>query len=178
MAELTTLARPYAKAAYDFAKESGVVANWQEYLVFSADVVNNQDLIEYLQQPNKTSDDRLKTLITISNDSYPDDFKNFLAQLAENDRLSLLPAIRTEFENIKSASEKELKAIVETAFELSPAEVALLQAGLEKRFACEVQIETVVKEELIAGVVIRVGDQVIDDSALAKLQEMKTKLTS
>lgn len=181
MAEVTTLARPYAKAAFDFANDAGnagKVAQWQEYLIFSASLMKDEAFNQYIRQPSMTQSDKLDALVKISNDSFPTDYKNFLAQLAENDRLALLPAIADEFDVLKSQAQQELKAEVESAFELSPAEIALLEAGLEKRFGQKVQLTSSVNAELIAGVVIRVGDQIIDDSALAKLKQLKTKLTA
>lgn len=178
MAELSTLARPYAKAAFDFANESGVVAQWKEYLVFSADLVNDKAFHNYLSQPSMTQEAKLSAMVDVSNNSFPADFKNFLIQLSENDRLSLLPAIYDEFEILRSIADKEINAIVESAFELSPAEIALLEAGLEKKYGNKVSVTATVNEALIAGVVIRVGDQVIDDSALGKLKQLKTKLTA
>lgn len=178
MAELSTLARPYAKAAFAFAFESGQAGQWEEYLAFSAGLLNDKAFAEYLAQPSVTQQEQLAALVNVSNDSFPADYKNFLAQLVENGRLDILPAVFTEYQQIKAAAEQETRAVIETAFELSEDEANALKVGLQNRFGNNVSIETTVNPELIAGVIIRVGDQVIDDSALGKLKQLKTKLTA
>lgn len=178
MAELSTLARPYAKAAFDFASESGQTNEWAEYLAFSADLLKDKSFASYLALPTVTPSDQLDAIVKVSNNSFPVEYTNFLAQLVENDRLPMLPALFNEYQRIKAASEQETKAIIETAYELSAAEQSLLSDALQKRFGNTVTIETKINPELIAGVIIRVGDQVIDDSALGKLKQLKTKLTA
>lgn len=178
MAELSTLARPYAKAAFDFASDASQTAQWEEYLAFSAGLLNDKRFADYLSTPQITQTEQLQAMITVSNDSFPDDYKNFLAQLVQNDRLAMLPAVFSEFQAIKAQSEQAVIANIETAFELSAAETSMLQESLKKRFGQSVTIESTVNPALIAGVVIRVGDQVIDDSALGKLKQLKTKLTA
>lgn len=178
MAELTTLARPYAKAAFDFAKNAGEVNQWQEYLAFAAGLLKNAEFAEYLSRPDMTADKQLDAVVKVSNDSFTEFFKNFLSQLAQNARLPLLPAIRDEFELLKSASDNELVAEVETAFALTDEQSSSLQAVLEKHFGNTVVMNVEVNPELLAGAVIRVGDQVIDDSAKGRLKKLKTKLAS
>lgn len=178
MAELSTLARPYAKAAFAFASESSQTGQWEEYLAFSAGLLNDKTFSEYLAQPQTTQADQLDAMVNVSNDSFPADYKNFLAQLVENGRLEMLPAVFAEYQRIKAAADQETRAVIETAFELSADELSSLTAALQNRFGNKVSIETTVNPELIAGVIIRVGDQVIDDSALGKLKKLQTKLSA
>lgn len=178
MAELSTLARPYAKAAFEYAKEAGAVSQWQEFLAFAGSLVQDDEFATWLARPQHTAEQKLQAVYTVANDSFSDKFKNFLAQLAHYDRLPLLSEINEEFELLKSAADQELTAHVETAYDLTDAERAALQAGLEKRFGNKVVMDVSVKPELLAGATIRIGDQVIEDSALSKLKQMKANLTA
>ena len=101
---------------------------------------------------------------------------NFLTLLAENDRLALLPEIAEEYEQLKSQNNNTVDVVIESAFPLTSVQEQLLEHALEKKFEAAVNVSVEVKPELIAGVVIRAGDQVIDDSALNKLEKMRTRL--
>ena len=101
---------------------------------------------------------------------------NFLTLLAENNRLALLPEIQAEYEQLKSQNNNNVDVVIESAFPLSADQEQVLKAALEKRFNSTVSIVVEVNPALIAGVVIRAGDQVIDDSALNKLEKMRTRL--
>jgi len=107
---------------------------------------------------------------------FKQNFRNFLMQLAEHGRLLLLHAIHTEFEAIKAKGLGETDAVVESAFDLSESQVLLLTTQLQKRFGTTVKLTVTIRPELIGGVIIRAGDQVIDDSALGKLEKMRTRL--
>lgn len=96
---------------------------------------------------------------------------NFLTLLADNDRLVLLPEIAAEYEQLKSQNNNNVDVVIESAFPLTAEQEQLLKSALEKRFNSTVTVSVEVKPELIAGVVIRAGDQVIDDSALNKLEK-------
>ena len=101
---------------------------------------------------------------------------NFLTLLAENDRLILLPEIAVEYEQLKSQNSNTVDVVIESAFPLTSVQEQLLTHALEKRFNSSVVVSVEVNPALIAGVVIRAGDQVIDDSALNKLEKMRTRL--
>ncbi len=101
---------------------------------------------------------------------------NFLTLLAENDRLILLPEIAVEYEQLKSQNSNTVDVVIESAFPLTSVQEQLLTHALEKRFNSSVVVLVEVNPALIAGVVIRAGDQVIDDSALNKLEKMRTRL--
>lgn len=100
----------------------------------------------------------------------------FLTLLAENNRLALLPEISAEYEQLKSQNNNTVDVVIESAFPLTSVQEQLLAHALEKKFEAAVNVSVEVKPELIAGVVIRAGDQVIDDSALNKLEKMRTRL--
>jgi len=101
---------------------------------------------------------------------------NFLTLLADNGRLALLPEIDTEFEQLKSQNNNTVDVVIESAFPLDSVQEQKLAHALEKRLNSAVKVTVEVNPALIAGVVIRAGDQVIDDSALSKLEKMRTRL--
>ncbi len=103
-------------------------------------------------------------------------FRNFLTLLAENGRLGLLPEISAEFNRLKAQSTQQIDVSIDSAFALSDEQLSLLTGRLQQRFGKQVNAQVTVRPELISGVVIRAGDQVIDDSALGKLAKMKLSL--
>lgn len=176
MAELATLARPYAKAAFAFAQDNNQLDSWSTVLQFVSAIVQDPSFDAYLNQPERSAQAQVQAIAVATNDRINQTFRNFLMQLAEHGRLSLLPAIYTEFEQLKSKGQNETDVIIESAFELSPSQELLIASRLEKRLGTKINSTVVVRPELIAGVVIRAGDQVIDDSALGKLEKMRTRL--
>lgn len=179
MAELATLARPYAKAAYDYAAEQNAVATWSKLLGTASAMLQDRAFADYLKQPNQSPTDRVHALVSALSDG--GDLRNtaltnFLSLLAQNNRLALLPEISTEFEEQNRAAQNEIDVVIESAFPLSPSQELLLTSRLEKRFGTKIKATTTVRPELIGGVVIRAGDQVIDDSALGKLEKMRIHL--
>ena len=160
MAELLTLARPYAKAAFAYASEQGATDNWSTALnLLSAAPAEQVSIFAKVLGEDQTA--------AVS---------NFLTLLAENNRLALLPEIQAEYEQLKSQNNNNVDVVIESAFPLSADQEQVLKAALEKRFNSTVSIVVEVNPALIAGVVIRAGDQVIDDSALNKLEKMRTRL--
>ena len=147
MAELLTLARPYAEA-------------------FSA----------YLNRPELTPAEQVSVFAKVLGENQTQEVSNFLTLLADNDRLALLPEIETEYELLKSQNNNTVDVVIESAFPVTSVQEQLLAQALEKKFNAAVNVTVEVNPALIAGVVIRAGDQVIDDSALNKLEKMRTRL--
>lgn len=176
MAELATLARPYAKAAFDFAQEANHVGAWSSVLSLSSAIVQDASFAAYLSQPELTEVQQVTALSAAMDNKINGPFKNFLMQLAEHNRLSMLPEISAEFEQLRAKGLGETDVVVESAFPLSQSQELLLTTRLEKRFATKVNLTVTVRPELIGGVIIRAGDQVIDDSALGKLEKMRNRL--
>ena len=176
MAELATLARPYAKAAFDFATGADHVTAWSNVLSLSSAIVQDASFAAYLSQPVLTQLQQVNALSAAMDNKINTQFKNFLMQLAEHDRLSMLPEISAEFEQLRAKGLGETDVVVESAFPLSQSQELLLTTRLEKRFATKVNLTVTVRPELIGGVIIRAGDQVIDDSALGKLEKMRNRL--
>ncbi|MGB9190176.1 MULTISPECIES: F0F1 ATP synthase subunit delta [unclassified Acinetobacter] len=176
MAELLTLARPYAKAAFAYSSEQGATDAWSNALTLLSAAVQDEAFSAYLNRPELTPAEQVSVFAKVLGEDQTAAVSNFLTLLAENDRLTLLPEIETEYEQLKSQNNNTVDVVIESAFPLSSTQEQLLADALKKRFNAAVNVSVEVKPELIAGVVIRAGDQVIDDSALNKLEKMRTRL--
>lgn len=174
MAELTTLARPYAKAAFEYAKESNALAQWAEQLSVAAAVSQSETVGKVLSSPVHTTAEKGDVFVNLCGDSLGSQGQNFVRNLAANKRLGLLPAISELFEQFKANLEKSVDVNVSSAFELPKDTLDKLAAALQSNLGREVSLQSSIDESLLGGVVIRAGDTVIDDSVkgrLAKLAE-------
>ena len=200
MADLSTLARPYAKAAFDYAKEHHSVNEWQDYLNVMNAIVSDKAFADYINNPAVAAQAKVATLKDLYNQSSPEDsntvfktlstaieggaqadsnaFVNFLTQLAEQDRLALLPSINERFGLLKAADAKEVHAYVTSAYPLTQVQEQLIEHRLATSLGANVVLHVNVDPALIAGVTIKVGDKVIDDSVRGKLKQLKTQLTA
>ncbi len=178
MAELATLARPYAKAAFDYALTHSNPSAWENALISVSGAVADPSLSAYLSNPILTHQQQIDAIVTATDGKFSGAFRNFLALLAENDRLMILPAIFVEFSRLKLQSSGETNVVIESAYPLSQSQELLIATRLEKRYGSKVNTTVVVRPELIGGVIIRAGDQVIDDSALGKLEKMRIRLSA
>ena len=176
MAEFLTLARPYAKAAFAFASEQGATDNWSNVLQVLSAAVQDEAFSAYLSRPELTPVEQVSLFAKVLGEDQTAAVSNFLTLLAENNRLALLPEIETEYELLKSQNNNVVDVVIESALPMNAEQEQLLKAALEKRFNAQVEVKVEVNPALIAGVVIRAGDQVIDDSALNKLEKMRTRL--
>lgn len=176
MAELLTLARPYAKAAFAYASEQKTADQWSAALQMLSAAVQDEAFSAYLNRPELTPAEQVKCFAKLLVNELTPAVTNFLTMLAENDRLTLLPEITAEFEQLKSSENNVVNVLIESALPMTSVQEQLLSHALEKHFNSSVQVKVEVNPALIAGVVIRAGDIVIDDSALNKLEKMRTRL--
>ena len=176
MAEPSTVARPYAEAAFKLADESGALAKWSEMLGALALVAADQRVRAAASDPNLGEAQVAGLFIAILSGRLSGDAENLVRVLAQNGRLELLPEIRSQFEALKNEREGVLEAEVHSAFELSDGQVAELVQRLEKKTGRKVKTKVQVDKDLIAGVRIVLGDKVIDGSARAQLGALETAL--
>jgi F-type H+-transporting ATPase subunit delta len=176
MAEPSTVARPYAEAAFNLAVETGTLAKWSEMLAALALVAADQRVRTAASDPNLTEAQAAGLFISILSGRLTGDAENFLRVLAENGRLGLLPEICAQFEALKNEHEGVLEAEVHAAFELSDVQLADLAQRLEKKTGRKVRTKVQIDKDLIAGVRIVLGDKVIDGSARAQLGALETAL--
>lgn len=181
MAELTTLARPYAKAAFEYAKEHNAINDWESFLLTAGQVVNEDSFVQVLHNPAISADQKTAVLMDICRASgigTSQALTNFIAQLAENDRLALLPEIHHHYVKFKSRELKQVDAYVTSAFPLSEEQRKSLQKSLAEREQAIVILHEAIDPSLLGGATIKVGDKVTDGSVRGKLQQLKTQLTA
>jgi F-type H+-transporting ATPase subunit delta len=178
MINTQTLARPYAKAAFEFASKAGRIDAWSGMLSLAAVAVEVRQVAELLKNPRLTSESKVQTLVQLLGNDVDEAFRNFVSTLGDNDRLDVLPTIRELFEDLKAEAEKTLDVEVQTAYELTPAQLQTLAAALSKRLDRTVNPQQVVNPALIGGVVIRAGDVVVDGSVRGKLSQLAESLKS
>jgi F-type H+-transporting ATPase subunit delta len=176
VAEPSTVARPYAEAAFKLADAAGTLAKWSEMLGALAQVAADERVQRAVSDPNLSDAKRAGVFIAVLGGKLSGEGENFVRVLAQNDRLGVLPQIRSHFEALKNEREGVVEAKVYAAFELSKPQLAELVQRLEKNTGRKVRAEVVVDRELIGGVKIALGDKVIDGSARAQLGALETAL--
>ena len=176
MAEPSTVARPYAEAAFKLADEAGALAKWSDMLAALAQVGADARVRAAVADPNLSDAKVAGLFIGILSGKLDGQAENFVRVLAENNRLDLLPDIRTQFEAFKNEREGVVEAEVLSAFELSEAQLADLVQRLEKKTGRKVRAKVNVDRELIGGIKVVLGDKVIDGSARAQLGALETAL--
>jgi len=176
MSELTTIARPYAKAAFEFAVEKQTVSDWNDMLVFAAQVANNQQVSSFIA--NKAAEEQANIFISVCAEQINEYGQNLIKVLAENGRLAALPEVAVIFTEFKAEYDKEIDVDITSATELPEAQLATLVSALEKRFSRKIKLNCSVDETLIGGLIVKAGDNVIDGSLRGKLNRLATTLQS
>jgi F-type H+-transporting ATPase subunit delta len=176
MAQALTLARPYARAAFETAHAEGKLADWSKALAFAAAVSGDARVHDLLNDP-RVQPAQLVSLHLPSGMEAGAPFGSFLAALADQRRLSLLPEVEELFDELKRESEHTLLVKVTSALALDAAQAETLKASLKRRFKREIEIEAHVDAALLGGVVIDTGEEVIDGSARGRLARLATALT-
>jgi F-type H+-transporting ATPase subunit delta len=178
MAESSTLARPYAKAAFDYARESNALAQWSRQLGLAAAVAVVDKMALVIASPALTAPRQAQILIDLLGDELSPPVGNFLRVLADNKRLPLLAEIAAQFEQLKAQQEKSVSVEVTSAFPLPDALAERLAQALRGKLQREVSINTVVDQSLLGGVVVRAGDVVIDGSVRGRLAKLARAMNS
>lgn len=172
MAEITTIARPYAEALARLAGEADSWSRWSDMLSLCASVVADVQVADLIHNPGVAAERVAEVVVAVCGDRLNDEGRNFVRLLAENRRLPVLPEIAQQFEAMKASREGTLEARVTTAYELGEAQLAGLKTKLESKFARKINVAQVVDKALIGGVVIQVGDEVLDASVRGKLGDL------
>lgn len=177
MAELATIARPYANAVFELAKGEGTLDQWSRMLGLLTAATQHPTVALMLDSPDLPAAAKAFRLADVMGDELDDRGKKFLQALAEHDRLELVEDVREQFEELRAEEQKSLDVEVIAAYELSEAQSENLKAALSRKFAKDISIETRVDRSLIGGAVIRAGDTVIDGSLRGKLTKLAETLT-
>ena len=179
MAELSTIARPYAVAAYKLGREQKALGKWSEMLGFAAAVASDAQIKAYIQDPKVVSEDLLATFLKVCGDKLNENGQNLIKVLVEYGRLSILPEIYSAFEALKAQDEGTLTAeIIIAASKISAAETKDFVKRLEAKFGKKIEASVSVDPEIIGGIKIVVGDTVIDASVKGQLQNLAYTLTA
>ncbi|WP_419236178.1 F0F1 ATP synthase subunit delta [Serratia fonticola] len=177
MSEFITVARPYAKAAFDFAVENQSVERWQQMLAFTAVVTRNEQMAELLSgavAPETLSN----TFIAVCGDELDEHGQNFIRVMAENGRLLVLPAVLQQFIELRAALESTVEVEVLSSSALNDTQQAKIIAVMEKRLSRKVKLNCKIDKSVLAGVIIRAGDLVIDGSVRGRLERLADVLQS
>jgi F-type H+-transporting ATPase subunit delta len=178
MAELSTLARPYAKAAFQAAVDAGELQAWSDMLVVASEVAQNEDMAKLLSHPGLTGQQQAQTLIDVCGDKLNGSVQNLVNVLAENKRISLMPQILEQFEHLKAELEKAVDVQIISAFEVSDESKQKLTDALKAKLAKDVRVTTTVDSTLVGGAIIRAGDMVIDGTVRGKLAKLAEAMNS
>lgn len=178
MAELTTYARPYAKAAFQYALDAKDLAGWSKQLATVAAASRYGVMQKKITTPSLSAQQQAQLLIDACGDELQSPVRNFIVLLAQNKRLLLLPEIYELFDAFKTAQEQAVDVELTTALPLDDANQAALAEALNSKLARKVNIQTVVDQHLLAGVIIKAGDLVIDGSMRGRLEKLAKAFNS
>jgi len=178
MAELSTLARPYAKAAFQYAADANDLQAWSDSLALVAAVAQQQAVVKLLSSPSYTAAQQAEKTIEICGDAINDKSRGFIQVLAENRRLQLLPQISQQFEVLKANREKTVEVSVVSASEISTEQQNKLASALSAKLEREVSMQVSIDDSLLGGAIVRAGDTVIDGSIRGRLAKLAEALNS
>ncbi|XMR54871.1 F0F1 ATP synthase subunit delta [Escherichia coli] len=177
MSELTTIARPYAKAAFEFAVEHKAVDQWLEMLDFAAQVAENETM-HSLVNGSVAAEELAKLFVGVCGEQLNEHGQNLIRVMAENGRLNALPDVLEQFIHLRAVSEATAEVDVISAAALSEQQLAKISAAMEKRLSRKVKLNCKIDKSVMAGVIIRAGDMVIDGSVRGRLERLADVLQS
>ncbi len=176
MAEVATIARPYAEALYQAgASDLNVVAKWVDELAL---IASDERLQQFAHSPSTTTAEVFNLVSGVATTPLDTHGRNFLRTVIENGRLSALPEIAAQFRALKNAKNGSSDAVVFSAFAIDAAAATEVASVLERRFGRKLNVTVELQPELIGGIRVVVGDEVLDTSVKARLEQMKLALTA
>jgi F-type H+-transporting ATPase subunit delta len=178
VAERATIARPYAKAAFQYAQDAKAFADWSQGLKSAADIVADPRVAALTKSPQTSQDDLVSIISDVAGDKLKPGMQNFVRVLAENHRLLLLPEIAAHYEELRSDVENTIDVEVVSAVALNSAQTDKLSQALSARLKRKIRMRNSVDATLLGGAVVRAGDLVIDGSLKGRLQRLATELGS
>jgi len=178
MSSLTTLARPYAKAAFQLARDEQALASWDEMLNLASEMVMEESMAALLESPHVSQTEVVNILSDAAGEGFSSKFTDFLSVLAANGRLSLVPQATTLFRQLRETEEKRLSVKVVSVVPLDEGQANRLREALAQRFECEIELDNEIDKDVIGGAVVYAGDQVIDGSLRGKLEKLSNALAN
>ncbi|HEU4655659.1 MAG TPA: F0F1 ATP synthase subunit delta [Steroidobacteraceae bacterium] len=177
MAEKATIARPYAKAAFEYAREHNGFERWSQVLAIGAAVVSDERAAQLLTNPRVKPEDLVALIADVCGGALDEHGRNFLLTLATNRRLALLPNIAEIFEKLRAEVENVLDVELVSAVQLDEAQRQRMSDALKKRFKRDIRLHCSIDPSLIGGAIVRAGDFVIDGSVKARLERLAGAVT-
>jgi F-type H+-transporting ATPase subunit delta len=178
VADKTTIARPYAKAAFEEAKSTNQLGAWSDTLHNASAVVQDSNVQKLLGNPSVTNADLAKLVADLAGPQLDGQGRNFVQTLAENRRLAYLPEISTLFDELKDEAEGVIDVTVTSAAPLDKAQQEALSAALARRLKRQIRLQAETDPSLLGGAVLRAGDLVIDGSVRTRLDRIAYELTA
>jgi F-type H+-transporting ATPase subunit delta len=177
MAERTTIARPYADAVFEAAREKNDLAGMSTMLALAHAIASDATMAEALASPKLEAEAKASLFLSIAGDRFSAEMRNFVRILIDGDRIGVLPEIRAFYEARKDEADGVARAMIETAMPIPAAQLADLAAALERRFGKKIEVTVAENPALVGGARITVGDTVIDGSVRGKLAMMAQALS-
>jgi F-type H+-transporting ATPase subunit delta len=178
MAEISTLARPYAQAIFNLASANKTLKKWSDSLQLLTEVISNQSLIEIINNPNINNQQCITLLVDICGDHLDQQALNFIKLTTENNRLEVIPEIAQQFAIMCAEQEGSIEAQVISTYAINATQKKSIIAALKIKLDREVTITTTIDRSLLGGVIIRAGDMVIDGSVKTQLEKITHSLLS
>ncbi len=176
MSDMIKFARPYAKAAFQLAREGGRLSDWSEMLQLASRIAADEVVARAISSPHVTRQQAVDLFLTIGTDQFDDQFAKMLTVLAENDRLAILPEISAMYEQLRQEHEKRLSVRVVSAVALTDDQQERMSAALKKRFNRKINLQSETDISMLGGAIIYAGDLVIDGSVRGRLQKLATQM--
>ncbi len=178
MSSLTTLARPYAKAAFELAQGEQALARWDEMLSLAGELTAEESMAGLIESPHVSSRQVVDIINETAGDAFDARFRDFITVLGDNGRLLLLEQVSALYRELREEAEKRLSVKVVSAVPLDEDQADRLREALARRFDCEIELENDIDAGVIGGAVVYAGDQVIDGSLRGRLQNLSTSLAN
>jgi len=176
MSSATTLARPYAKAAFALAEGDQALASWERMLILAGAITQNAEMAELLDSPRLSSAQVANLIAETAGQQFDGRFRDFLSVVAANDRLPVLAEITRLFQRLRAEAEKRLHVRVVSAVPLDEEQSGRMRDALARRFERQIELENEIDPSLIGGAVVYAGDEVIDGSLRGRLQQLSSSL--
>ena len=177
MAELFSIARPYAQAVFELARSSGDYTGWSQSLGAMAQVSRDREMKRLIQNPRVSRQEIAQVIADVCGSGVGEEGRNLLRLLAQNRRLHVLPAIADQYENLRAEAERTVQAELESALPVSDSEQQRIADALTARLGRKVELVCRINETLVGGAVIRAGDLVIDGSVRARLEKLAVAIS-
>lgn len=172
MSELSGLARPYAKAIFELARETKEYAKWSEQLSFLSAIAADPDMANIVQDPSISDSQLTDLILDVAGDKFDEQTRNLVKLLVRNDRLMVTDDINQQYTVLRDEAEQVIEAQLITATEVDESQKQSIEKALSARLGKKIKLEALVDESLIGGAMVRAGDWVVDGSVKAQLQDL------